>query len=100
MGVSVSFVTCEHCGQHGQLLRQCARAAWPALRSYVRFDNLVIPIGQVIFLAGEHRGQRAKLLHRNVKAGAAAVQLLADYEIVKVAFDDIAEYVGDAHEEE
>lgn len=51
-------------------------------------------------MAGEHKGQRAKLLHRNVKAGAAAVQLLADYEVVKVVFDDIAEYVGEAHEEE
>ncbi len=38
--------------------------------------------------------QRAKLLHRNVKAGAAAVQLLAEMEVVKISFDDIAEYVG------
>ncbi len=40
------------------------------------------------------QGQRAKLLHRNVKAGAAAVQLLAEMEVVKISFDDIADYVG------
>ena len=40
------------------------------------------------------QGLRAKLLHRNVKAGAAAVQLLAEMDVVKMSFDDIADYVG------
>lgn len=52
----------------------------------------------LLVLRGEHRGQRAKLLHRNVKAGAAAVQLSAEMEVVKVSFDDIADYVGGDHD--
>lgn len=53
---------------------------------------------QVVFVAGEHRGQRAKLMDRSVKTGAAAVQLLSNFDVVRVAFDDIAEYVGDDEE--
>jgi hypothetical protein len=51
-------------------------------------------------LAGEHRGQRARLLKRNTETAAAAVQLTEDFSVLKVSFDDIAEFVGEAGEDE
>lgn len=50
--------------------------------------------------AGEARGQRARLLKRNAETAAAAVQLVSDFSVVKVSFDDIASYVGEAGEDE
>lgn len=53
---------------------------------------------RVLLLRGEHEGQRARLLQKGSQA--AAVQLLSDYAIIKIGLDDLAEYAGDAHEEE
>ncbi len=50
--------------------------------------------------AGPQRGQRARLLQRSTTASAAAVQLTSDLSAVKLAFDDIAEYLGEAGDEE
>ena len=43
----------------------------------------------MLILAGANKGQRAKLLSRNSKAGAAAVQLTSDYQIIKVYFGPV-----------
>ncbi|KAK9830438.1 hypothetical protein WJX72_011748 [[Myrmecia] bisecta] len=55
---------------------------------------------RVMVVAGEFKGHRAKLVKRSSQSAAAAVQLLSDFTIQKVSFDDISEYVGDAGEEE
>jgi hypothetical protein len=50
-----------------------------------------------VFVRGEHRGRRGKLLDKNAKVQAAAVELLVDDVtlVVKVACDDISQYVGE-----
>ena len=55
---------------------------------------------RVLVLAGEHRGQRARLLQRNADTGMAAVQLTRDFTVVRLPLDDISEYVGPMQEEE
>jgi G patch domain/KOW motif-containing protein len=63
----------------------------------------LVPKGQgirVLILAGEHRGQKARLLQRNADTGAAAVQLVADFSVVKLSLDDVAEYVGPEGDDE
>lgn len=51
--------------------------------------------------AGQHRGKRAKLLEQNGATSQAAVQLTEDLsQVVKVQFDEIAEYYGEPGEEE
>jgi hypothetical protein len=58
------------------------------------------PLLKVIFVSGEHRGRTGKLLDKNTKVQAAAVELLVDDQtlVVKVACDDISQFVGE-HED-
>ncbi|KAG2428963.1 hypothetical protein HXX76_011207 [Chlamydomonas incerta] len=53
----------------------------------------------VMVVGGPHRGQRGRLLQVNVNAGAAAVQLSADFSIVRLLLDDVAGYAGEMEEE-
>jgi G patch domain/KOW motif-containing protein len=48
----------------------------------------------LLIVAGQHRGQRAKLLQCNVSSGAAAVQLAGDLSVQRVLLDDVAAFVG------
>lgn len=50
---------------------------------------------RVLVVAGQYRGQRAKLLQRNTEFSQAAIQLTEDFSICKVSFDEIAEFVGE-----
>ncbi|KAG2432029.1 hypothetical protein HYH02_013099 [Chlamydomonas schloesseri] len=53
----------------------------------------------VMVVGGTHRGQRGRLLQVNLNAGAAAVQLSADFSIVRLLLDDVAGYAGEMEEE-
>ncbi len=53
----------------------------------------------VMIVGGPHRGQRGRLLQVNLNAGAAAVQLSADFSIVRLLLDDVAGYAGEMEEE-
>ena len=46
------------------------------------------------------QGKVGRLLSRNSETARAAVQLLESLEVVRVSFDDLSEYVGEAKEEE
>lgn len=46
----------------------------------------------VMLLSGPHARQVATLLKKS--NGAAAVRLLSDFSVLKVMYDEIAEYVG------
>lgn len=50
--------------------------------------------GSVMVLAGEAAGRRGTLLRASTTARAAAVQLAGDLAVVRVALDDVAQYVG------
>jgi hypothetical protein len=54
----------------------------------------------LLVLAGQHRGRRAKLLQQSVNTSQAAIQLTEDLSVVKVQFDEIAEFNGELGEEE
>lgn len=49
--------------------------------------------GNVLILKGEHKGEIGKLLERNSATSTAAIQLESELEVIKSAFDDIAEHV-------
>lgn len=55
---------------------------------------------RVLVVGGKLRGQRAKLLQRNAEHSQAAIQLTEDFSVLKVSFDEIAEFVGDLGQEE
>ena len=55
---------------------------------------------RLLVVGGPMRGQRARLLSRNMEAAAVAVQLTADFSVLKLSFDDVSEYAGDFGEEE
>lgn len=52
------------------------------------------PGSAVLVVAGEFRGQRAKLLQSGTAGGAAAVQLMGDLSVQRLMLDDMAAYVG------
>ena len=56
----------------------------------------VIPLsrqnGQVLVVGGKHRGERGKMMQKSKKSQTTAVQLHDTLEIVKVDFDDVAEF--------
>ena len=63
----------------------------------------LVPKGEgtrVMVLRGSLKWQKGKLLQRNADTGIAAVQLTADFSIVKLPLDDISEYVGPIEEDE
>ncbi|GIL90363.1 hypothetical protein Vretimale_18227 [Volvox reticuliferus] len=53
----------------------------------------------VLVVAGPHRGARGRLLQASTATGAAAVQLAADFSIVRLMLDDVAGFVGELDEE-
>ncbi|KAK9845269.1 hypothetical protein WJX81_001675 [Elliptochloris bilobata] len=55
---------------------------------------------RVLVVAGPHRGQRAWLLSRSGAAGVAAVQLAAELDVMRLGFDQISHFVGEAGEDE
>ena len=56
---------------------------------------------RLLIVRGEHRGQRARLLKRNSRSQAVAVQLTSDLsQVVNLGFDDVSQFVGEAGEEE
>lgn len=55
---------------------------------------------RVLVVAGAHRGQRARLLSRSGAAGVAAVQLAAELDVMRLAFDEISQFVGEAGDDE
>ena len=55
---------------------------------------------RVLVVAGRHRGAAGKLLQRSSGSARAAVQLFADLSVHKLGFEEIAEFVGDAFEDE
>lgn len=50
--------------------------------------------GRVKVILGKHRGELATLMQRHRTGSVAAVQLIHDLSILRVEFDEIAEYVG------
>ena len=54
---------------------------------------------RVLLLRGAHARQQGRLLQREAD-GSVTVQLLSDFTIMSVGFDDVAEYVGDQGEDE
>lgn len=70
--------------------------------SELQLETLV-PKGEgtrVMVLSGPLKWQKGKLLQRNANTSIAAVQLTADFSIVKLPLDDISEYVGPIEEDE
>ena len=57
------------------------------------------PGGAVLCVRGKHCNRRGRLLERNAKEGVAAVQLNETFDIIKIDFDDVAEWVGVAGED-
>ena len=57
------------------------------------------PGGAVLCVRGKHANRRGRLLERNAKEGVAAVQLNETFDIIKIDFDDVAEWVGVAGED-
>lgn len=56
---------------------------------------------RLLVVRGDHRGQRARLLRRNSRSQAVAVQLTSDLsQVVNLGFDDVSHFVGEAGEEE
>lgn len=55
---------------------------------------------RVLIVLGRFRGQRAKMLRRDLEAGTVVVQLTADYSAQELSFDEVSEYVGELGEEE
>lgn len=53
----------------------------------------------VLVVGGPHRGARGRLLQCNTAAGAAAVQLAADFSIQRLLLDQVAAYVGEMEED-
>ncbi|GFR50756.1 hypothetical protein Agub_g13023 [Astrephomene gubernaculifera] len=53
----------------------------------------------VLVVGGPQRGARGRLLQASVSGGAAAVQLAADFSIVRLLLDQVAAYVGEMEEE-
>lgn len=53
----------------------------------------------VLVVGGPHRGARGRLLQCNTAAGAAAVQLAADFSIQRLLLDHVAAYVGEMEED-
>ncbi|KXZ46948.1 hypothetical protein GPECTOR_39g442 [Gonium pectorale] len=53
----------------------------------------------VLVVAGPHRGARGRLLQASVSAGAAAVQLAADFTIVRLMLDDVAGFLGEVDDD-
>ncbi len=53
----------------------------------------------VLIVGGPHRGARGRLLQVNTGAGAAAVQLSADFSVVRLLLDDVAGYAGELEDE-
>ena len=51
---------------------------------------------KVMVLTGPHAHQVATLLKKN--GGAAAVQLLSDFSLLQVMYDDISEFVGQCND--
>lgn len=51
---------------------------------------------KVMLLTGPHARQLATLLKKS--GGAAAVQLLSDFSVLQVMYEEIAEYVGEQHD--
>ena len=51
---------------------------------------------KVMVLRGPHANQLATLLKKN--GGAAAVQLLSDFTMLQVMYDDISEFVGQCYD--
>lgn len=50
--------------------------------------------GAVLCVRGKHRNRRGRLLERHSEDAVAVVQLNEDFAIVKVDFDEVAEWVG------
>ena len=50
--------------------------------------------GAVLCVKGKHRNRRGRLLERHSDDAIAVVQLNEDFAIVKIDFDDVAEWVG------
>ena len=57
------------------------------------------PMSRVLLVKGPHARQQARLLERGPD-GIVTVQLLGDFSVLSVRFDDVAEYVGDQGEDE
>ena len=55
---------------------------------------------RVLVIQGKYKGQRARLLKRNKEAQLAVVQFLSDFQVEKLPFDDVSEFVGDGGEDE
>ncbi|GIL62552.1 hypothetical protein Vafri_16641, partial [Volvox africanus] len=53
----------------------------------------------VLVVAGPHRGSRGRLLQASTATGAAAVQLAADFSIVRLLLDDVAGFTGELDDE-
>jgi len=53
----------------------------------------------VIVLRGPLKWQKAKLLQRNTKTNAAAIQMASDFSIERLCLDDISEYVGPSEDD-
>jgi hypothetical protein len=51
-------------------------------------------------VAGQWRGRRGRLLQASRSGGGAAVQLVGDMAIVRLALDDVAEYMGAIDDED
>ena len=73
--------------------------------SNVRQDQLetVVPQNEdarVLVVQGQFKGQRARLLQRHKDTQLAVVQFLSDFEVHKLPFDDVSEFVGDRGDDE
>ena len=73
--------------------------------SNVRQDQLetVVPQNEdarVLVVQGQFKGQRARLLQRRKDAQLAVVQFVSDFEVHKLPFDDVSEFVGDRGDDE
>lgn len=56
--------------------------------------------GVVSVVLGEHKGRRGKVLERSSKSGTLVVQLGGDQEVRSLVFDQVAEYVGEAYDDD
>eukprot|EP00899_Mesostigma_viride_P011484 jgi/Mesvir1/20336/Mv19925-RA.1 len=58
------------------------------------------PGGRVVAVLGPLRGERGKLMSRSSKSNAAVVQMAADFSFHTFALDEVAEYCGEAGDDE
>jgi G patch domain/KOW motif-containing protein len=56
--------------------------------------------GGVMLVLGPHRLKRGRLVQRDTASARATVQLAGDFEVVECGFDEVAEWVGGAIDEE